>query len=233
MRIHFLAITSLFLLCSAVHAESGFSLAPTTPWNQAIQSAVAMAPNFDYDAEFADQYTAQNTQPAKPKSKNPFAAGSWTAQFYASQIILDPDHGFMTAAHAGFGYFFTDGLSINFEPLFGYVDTNFCPYGGHGIAGGFDLLFRWHFWGIDENDKLSVYFVGGAGFQLADTNFPSDSHHDFRLTAGFGTQFKVPNTENMRIMFEAKYIHISNAGTSDVNDGLDGAQLAVGVMFNY
>ncbi|QQE10728.1 acyloxyacyl hydrolase [Planctomycetota bacterium] len=172
-----------------------------------------------------------NENPTDPP--NPFAAGSWSFQTYGSAVVGDPDHGFMYAYHFGFGYYFVDGLSINFEPLVGYVENNFTPFEGSGIAAGFDLLFRWHIFGIDNNDTFSIYFDGGAGFQLADTNFPSDSHHDFRLLAGFGAQVKIPKTENARILGGARYLHISNAGTSDVNDGLDGAQLYLGLLFNY
>ncbi|QDU32708.1 Lipid A 3-O-deacylase (PagL) [Poriferisphaera corsica] len=184
---------------------------------------------------FSMDYIRALAKPADngDRSDDPFAEGSWTAQFYGSAIVGDPDHGFEYTGHFGFGYYFVDGLSINFEPLVGYVKNNFTPYEGTGVVGGFDLLFRWHFFGIDNNDTFSVYFDGGAGFQLADTDFPSDSHHDFRLLVGFGGTVKVPTTDNLRIMGGARYIHISNAGTSDVNDGLDGAQLYLGLMLNF
>ncbi|WP_432799104.1 acyloxyacyl hydrolase [Poriferisphaera sp. WC338] len=167
------------------------------------------------------------------KSGDPFGEGSWTFQSYASTTVGDPDHGTITTAHFGFGYYFVDGLSINFEPLVGYVQANFEGFGGHGIVGGFDLLFRWHFWGIDQNETFSIYMDGGAGFELSDVDFPSDSHHDFRLLVGFGLTAKIPNTENLRLMAGARYIHISNANTSDINDGLDAAQLYLGAMLNF
>ena len=200
----------------------------STPLTEATADTQAQA---NSTQEMLAQYEHKAAQPPSmllsaqadamhANQSDPFAEGAWTFQAYASTTAGDKE-GSITTANVGFGYYFVDGLSINFEPVLGYVQANFPGYGGHGFVGGFDLLFRWHFFGIDENRTTSIYLDGGAGFQLADVDFPSDSHHDFRLLVGLGFTVKVPNTENLHVMTGARYIHISNADTSDINDGLN------------
>ena len=167
-------------------------------------------------------YTGMTTRNATGVS--PFAEGAWTFQTYGSAGFGD-SKGEIYTAHAGFGYHFVDDLSINLEAIGGGArprdDDN-------GAVGGFDLLFRWHFY--HEGD-WSIYMDGGAGFQQASTNFPSDSHHNFRPQFGLGLTYHIK--DNVRLMAGARWLHISNAGTTDGNDGLDAAQLYAGLMWGF
>lgn len=163
-----------------------------------------------------------------PPAAEPFTEGSWTFQSYLATTVGD-DKGDQHDLHAGAGYFFRDGLSFNVEAFGGLVDPR---DDDEGYVAGFDLLLRWHFLRDEQDARWSVYLATGAGFQEASTNFPSDSHHNFRLNVlDLGGTFRVTDTVNL--MGGARYLHVSNAGTSDDNDGLDAAMLYAGVMIPF
>lgn len=157
----------------------------------------------------------------------PFAKGSRTFQLYGSTVLLDSDHGYISTAHAGLGYHLADDFSFNIEGLGGWVDSKVDDDGG---VAGLDLLLRHHF-AHDRERDWTLYVDGGAGFQQASTNFPSDSHHNFRTMVGLGGTLRL--TDALRLMGGARYLHISNAGTSDRNDGGDWAQLYLGAMWTF
>lgn len=157
-----------------------------------------------------------------------FDEGSWTLQSYVSATTGDSNHGDVYAAHLGVGYFFVDGLSINVDLLGGLVDAGLISGDDDGVVGGFDLLFRWHF---VRGGKWSLYMDGGAGFQLADTDWPSDSHHNFRPQFGMGFTYAL--TSRLNLMAGARYLHVSNAHTTDGNDGFDGAMIYAGAMWGF
>jgi len=158
----------------------------------------------------------------------PFDAEAWTVQSYLSGIVGDEDHGTMFAAHLGLGYFFADSVSINLDFFGGVVENGDVSGDDDGIVGGFDLLFRWH---AIRRERWSFYLEGGCGFQLADTDFPSDSHHNFRPQLGIGLTCRL--TARTHLMAGVRYLHVSNAHTSNNNDGLDGAMLYAGAMWGF
>ena len=90
------------------------------------------------------------------------------------------------------------------------------------------MMFRWHFYRIE---RFSIYLEGGAGFQQATTEFPSDSHFTFRPQAGMGATLRID--EKIFLMGGARWLHISNAGTSDINEPWDGAMVYLGLMFSF
>ena len=156
---------------------------------------------------------------------DPFAQGNWTFQTYGSVVVGDDDKGELYSVHSGFGYFFLDDVSVNLEGVGGYVDAARDDDGGFG---GLDLYFAWH---LLRGENWSLFISGGAGLQQASTNFPSDSHFNFRLQTGLGATLQL--TDTMSLIGGARYIHISNAGISEVNDGLDGALLFTGLMVRF
>lgn len=169
--------------------------------------------------------TAAAAAISTPAPDRPFAEGTWTFQTYGSGTWGDSDKGEIYTAHIGVGYHFVDDLSINLEAIGGWADAEKDDDGG---VGGIDLLFRWHFL---QGRSWSLYIDGGAGFQLATTNFPSDSHHNFRPQVGLGGTLQI--TDSIRLMGGARWLHISNAGTTRINNGLDGAQLYAGIMVPF
>jgi long-subunit fatty acid transport protein len=95
-------------------------------------------------------------------------------------------------------------------------------------VGGIDLTLRWHF--LRDGD-WSLYLDGGGGFQQADTDFPSDSHYNFRTFLGAGGTYRVG--ESWHLMGGIRYLHVSNAATTDNNDGGDWGLPYLGVMFTF
>lgn len=98
----------------------------------------------------------------------------------------------------------------------------------HGGVGGLDLLFRWHF---HRGANFSLYVDGGGGFQQVTTNSPNDSHHNFRLSVGLGSTLEL--TDRTCLIGGARYLHVSNADTTDANDGVDTAVVYDGIMFLF
>lgn len=162
---------------------------------------------------------------AAPTPDLPFTDGKWTFETYASTTFLDDDHGDLSTLHAGVGYYLTDRVSLNALAFAGWAESN---VDDAGIVGGLDLLARWHFL---MREKWSLYLDGGVGFQQADTDFPSDTHHNFRPQAGVGIAWHV--NPRVRLIGGARYLHVSNASTSPGNDGGDWAQPYVGVMASF
>jgi len=156
--------------------------------------------------------------------QRPFAQRSWTVQTYGS-AALGGSSGRMYSGHIGFGFHIFDNVSINLEGLGGWVDSRTDDDGG---AGGFDLLARWHF--ISEED-FSIYIDGGFGLQQATTNFPDDNHFNFRPQLGLGATVRI--IDDVRLMGGARWLHISNAGISDSNNGFDGVQVYAGLMLHF
>ncbi len=174
-------------------------------------------------AESSLDLTAANTD--APPTDDPFDKGSWTFQTYGSTTFGDDDKGFLHSAHVGFGYYFRDNLSINVEGVGGTVDAKKDDDGGFG---GLDVLFRWHFY---RNSDFSIFLDAGAGLQEATTNFPSDSHHNFRPQGGVGATWRI--THDLLLIGGAKYLHVSNANTSDINAGLDAMEVYLGVLMPF
>ena len=152
-------------------------------------------------------------------------AGTWTIQWSGSASFGDDDKGELYGGHVGFGYYFVDDLSINVEGLGLAVDS---AVDDDGVAGGFDLLFRWRAIG---DERFSIYFDGGAGIQQATTNYPSDNHFNFRLLFGVGASVHL--TGSTYLTGGVRYLHISNAGITDSNNGFDGVMVYLGLLYAY
>ncbi|MFP4143712.1 MAG: acyloxyacyl hydrolase [Phycisphaeraceae bacterium] len=162
--------------------------------------------------------------PAAEPGPNPFARGERTAQVYFTGTPME-DEQTQYDLQAGAGYFFEDDWSINLTGLVGWVDPE---RDDDSAVVGLDLLFRYHFF---RCGRISLYADGGAGFQYAGTDFPSDSHHNFRPQVGVGATLRL--NDDAWLMGGARYLHISNANTSEVNDGFDAAMPYVGLMWSF
>jgi hypothetical protein len=134
-----------------------------------------------------------------------FARGTWTLQVDGAFI-----HGFenprfeqFAGGHVGVGYYFRDRLSINADvPIYRVKQDE------PGIAGGFDLLARWHFF---ERDRLSLYLDGGAGFLIADRQVPrGGTHFNFTPQIGIGATWLLD--DHAYLYGGARIWHLSNAG---------------------
>ena len=160
---------------------------------------------------------------------NPFDAGAgrgWTARSFYLSGTVGSSRGPIITAHAGAGYEFREDITVNVELLSGAVNNDDSKKAG--AVFGLDLLLRWH---LLKGDGWTVYLDGGAGFQLATTDYPSDSFWNFRLMIGPGATWQV--TEQIQLMGGVRYLHISNAYTTNINEGLDAAQLYFGLMVPF
>jgi Cu+-exporting ATPase len=113
-------------------------------------------------------------------------------------------------------------LDLTLEPqLFANLD----PSGGR--AGGAALFLRHHFLGAGR----LVPFVGGGAGMLAldfDGRFQDDGFN-FILQAGGGAHVFL--TRHAALTLDARWHHISNAGTQRPNHGIDSALLLAGVTW--
>ncbi|MCC6680087.1 MAG: acyloxyacyl hydrolase [Phycisphaeraceae bacterium] len=157
-----------------------------------------------------------------------FAEGAWTLQAYGSGTYGDSSHGDIYSAHLGVGYYFVDDWSLNLELVGGRVVPGEISGDDNGMAAGLDMLFRWHF---VTGENWSLYTDFGGGIQQADTNFPSDSHFNFRPQAGLGATWKLAG--RARLMGGVRWLHISNAYITPGNNGLDAAQCYGGLMMSF
>lgn len=163
---------------------------------------------------------------ADTKPDAPFTAGSWTFQAYESGTLGEWSQGQAITTHVGVGYYVRDNLSVNFEAIGGWART--VKTDDQGGFGGFDLLLRQN---LITTPNFSFYIDGGAGAQEASIWFPNDSHFNFRLMAGVGMMFRI--ARHVRLMTGIRYLHISDAGLTDGNNGLNAAEPYMGVMIPF
>lgn len=179
-------------------------------------------------AEAMDE-PAMSDAAAPPHRGEAFAAGTWTFQAYGSASVF-ADTGEIYQGHVGVGYHLWDGVSVNIEGVFGYVDAN-QPSVNNGFTSGVDLLFRCHV--IRERD-FSIYIEGGAGLIWFEDEFPRrGTHQNFTPQAGLGFTYRLG--ESVRLMAGARWHHVSNANKSgvDSNPGYDAAMFYAGVMLPF
>ena len=153
------------------------------------------------------------------------AKGAWNTYAFGAVAFGDGDKGELYTAHLGISYYFADKWAIALEPFGGLVDS---AVDDNGELVGLDLLFRWHFL---TGERFSLHLEGGAGIQQADTDCPSDNHFNFRPQLGLGATVRL--TEDFSLLTGVRYLHISNAGITNGNDGFDGAMVYLGAMLKF
>lgn len=156
-----------------------------------------------------------------------FSKTTWVGNMYGSAIFGDSGKGEMHVVHIGFGYYFEDYEAINLDFFGGYVRSGIDDDGG---AIGLDVLYRNHFL-RSEDDKRTIFFDGGLGFQQASTNFSGERHFNIRFMFGFGGSLQIGN--NARVFGGCRYIHISDAGIEGGGGGFDGPMVFAGLTFPF
>lgn len=107
--------------------------------------------------------------------------------------------------------------------------------GPGSVAAGFTLLFRYNF--VQPGARLVPYFQAGAGGVYTDIpEGPAASDAigqavEFNLQAIGGVRFLLNSRWSLNA--EAAYRHISNAGMSDPNYGIDQLGGSLGVGFSF
>lgn len=89
------------------------------------------------------------------------------------------------------------------------------------------LLGSWKFTSIRD---LSPYIFAGGGILFVDLGLPSmGSKLDFSYQAGTGLQYFIRN--DVALISEYRYHHISNAGTASPNEPLNSSKVLFGISF--
>ncbi|HEV3409757.1 MAG TPA: acyloxyacyl hydrolase [Chthoniobacterales bacterium] len=108
-------------------------------------------------------------------------------------------------------------------------------YGPGDFAGGGSLLLRYNF--FRPGARVVPYVQGGGGFVYTDiepgeaSSNAVSTEFNFNLQATFGIRWIL--NDRWSFLTEATYRHISNAGLSDPNYGIDQAGGSVGVGFSF
>ncbi len=124
-------------------------------------------------------------------------------------------------------------LAGNFEAL-GEVFAGEVVQGPGNVAAGATLIFRYNF--IQPRARLVPYLQFGGGGVYTDI-----SEEESRGLVSLPVEFNLHGTVGLRylvnqrwsLVFEAGYRHISNAGFSSVNRGIDSAGGNVGFGFSF
>ncbi|HEY3309905.1 MAG TPA: acyloxyacyl hydrolase [Desulfuromonadaceae bacterium] len=96
------------------------------------------------------------------------------------------------------------------------------------MTGGY-LLASWKFSGLKEK-LLYPYIFGGGGILYVDLGLPSmGSRLDFSYQGGTGLQYFV--RQDLAVLAEYRYHHISNAGTATPNEPLNSSKFLLGISF--
>lgn len=134
-----------------------------------------------------------------------------------------------------FHYFFLEDveLGIEFSGSFFNQDQDKRPGADDTFGAGFTLNFRWHF--INAR-RFSVFAEGGAGAQITADEVPDGgSEFNFTPRGGMGITWQIFENNPMRLMFGARWQHISNAGTQGDgrNPGRDTGMVYLSVLFPF
>jgi len=214
----FLGIVSVLILCAAgATAETPANL--TT--DGTLMASLLMSAN--------DEAPAESSAPAPLWSK-----GSWSAYTYAFTTFGEDD-GEIVGGRLGLGYYFDDDWSINVELVGAYIDVqnNGGAQGDQALAGGLDLMLRWHFL-KDAHNKWSIYMDGGCGFIYSSDSFPANgTNNNWTPQLGVGGTLHI--TDNTHFMGGVRWWHASNARRHGVdrNPTYDSIMIYTGLIMNF
>ena len=123
----------------------------------------------------------------------------------------------------GIAWFFADDVEW---AIYGQGSAIWQP-GEDAAAGGFDFELRWHF---VQADGWSLFAGVGIGMLEATAPVPSGgTQFNFTPSAGVGGTLAL--TDDTRLYVGVRWYHISNAGTSTNNPGMNGTSLWLGLSF--
>ncbi len=98
-----------------------------------------------------------------------------------------------------------------------------------GFAGGAGTTLRYNFL---RNERFIPFLDGNLGILGTDFDLDRQANgFNFNVGAGVGTHWFV--TDRTALTFEARWQHISNAGTKQENDGINDALFLIGATYFY
>lgn len=99
-------------------------------------------------------------------------------------------------------------------------------HNARSMVGGY-LLGSWKFTGFD---RLAPYVFAGGGLLYVDLGLPTmGSRLNFSYQGGIGLQYFI--SQDIALISEYRYHHISNAGTASPNEPLNSSKVLIGVSF--
>lgn len=154
------------------------------------------------------------------------AEGSWRANLLGG-VTADFDGAEAAQLLVGFSWFFLDDVSMDFQlELDGIAQP-----GPDAVAGGVDLLFRWHFYSAPT---WTIYMDGGCGVLGSSQPVPQGgSQFNFTPQIGVGATIELDHSTGTRLMVGARWYHISNARLGSSNPGRDSIQLYAGITIPF
>ena len=116
-------------------------------------------------------------------------------------------------------------LQLGVEP---FLNTIIAP--GEGIEAGFNIGFRYM---APVTDGISIFgeISSGPAYFSIDTVEQGDEGFNFISQFGAGLQFEL--TRSVALNAGYRFRHLSNAGFSDPNKGINSNMLLTGISFSY
>ena len=159
---------------------------------------------------------------AEPSSDAAFPAGSWVVQLYGGHNFSDPGKGEMWSGHLGVGYHVWDDFGLHLDAFGAFVRSG---VDDDGVAGGADLIARWHLLPLPSG-RGTLFADAGGGFQQASTNYSGSRHFNWRVHPGVGATVVTPW---LQLLAGVRYLHISDAAVAGGGGGgFDGVYLYLG-----
>jgi len=160
---------------------------------------------------------------------DPFDKGSWVASVYggySGEFTADREEAYAWATF-GVGYYLADNFALNGELSVYRWDQE--P-GDDPVAGGFNLVPRWHFL---RDDAWAAHLEAVFGVSLADDDVPEAGSDPFNFVLGLGVGGTWRVADGVMLLAGVRYTHVSNAGLGDTNPGYDGIGGYLGLMFPF
>jgi hypothetical protein len=182
--------------------------------------------------------------PEHPHGSGPFARGQLTLEALAGMFFAPTGIGptiptfNYTPVNLRLGCIVIDPTRTGWQRGCGEVllDVTAAPVvNGFGdVLGGPSLLLRWNF--VQPDCRLVPYAQAGAGFVFTDahedhTQMAIGHSFEFLLQAGAGCRYLLNNCWALNAEFD--FQHISNAGTSPRNWGVNALGGLVGVTYFF
>lgn len=190
---------------------------------------VGVPPSAPAASSAATQATAPGTAPADAAAPQPRAVrqrfgardtvridveGDWICDWAGLNI---------GQGRVGVAWFFADDVEW---AIYGQGSAIW-QTGQDAAAGGFDFELRWHF---VQAEGWSLFAGVGIGMLEATEPVPTGgTQFNFTPSAGVGGTLAL--TDDTRLYVGVRWYHISNAGTSTDNPGMNGTSLWLGLSF--
>ena len=130
----------------------------------------------------------------------------------------------------GWEFFLVDDFSLELQLNAFVIDQP--PPDEHPVAANFAILMRYY---LVNEDAWALYVDGGIGLFYATDRVPGPgfgTRFNFTPQAGIGLSLPIADG-GQRLAFGARWHHISNANTSEDNEGVDATQGYVSLSWGF